>query len=45
MLALTLGIQAIDMYIADDPSIESMKLSTTEWEILKSIECVLEVCS
>ena len=39
------GIQAIEMYIANEPSIESMKLSATDWELLEGIECVLEVRS
>ena len=32
------------MYFANEPSIESMRLSAMDWELLESIECVLEVC-
>jgi hypothetical protein len=31
------------MYFANEPSIESMRLTATDWELLESIEGVLEV--
>ena len=40
---LILDIKAIEMYFANEPSIKSMKLSATDWELLESIEGVLEV--
>ncbi len=42
---LILDIKAVDMYFTNEPSIESMRLSAMDWELLESIECVLEVCS
>ncbi len=42
---LILDIKAVDMYFANELSIESMRLSAMDWELLESIECVLEVCS
>jgi hypothetical protein len=32
------------MYFANESSIESMKLTATDWELLESVEGVLEVC-
>ncbi|KAH9012216.1 hypothetical protein EDB83DRAFT_2321967 [Lactarius deliciosus] len=34
--------KAVDMYFANDSAIKSMKLSTTDWELLEGIEVVLE---
>ena len=44
LIVLILDIKAVDMYFATDSSIENMRLTTTDWELLESIECVLEVC-
>jgi hypothetical protein len=43
--ALTLGIQAVDMYFANEPSLEYMKLNKTDWDFLEGMETVLAVCS
>lgn len=42
---LTLGIQAVDMYFVNDPSIEHMRLSAAEWDELENIQGTLQVCS
>ena len=44
LIVLILDIKAVDMYFATDSSIENMRLTTTDWELLESIECILEVC-
>ena len=44
LIVLNLGIKAVDMYFATESSIENMRLTATDWELLESIECVLEVC-
>ena len=44
LIVLILDIKAVDMYFATDSSIKNMRLTTTDWELLESIECVLEVC-
>ena len=31
------------MYMATETPLQSMRLSGTDWELLESIECVLEV--
>ena len=43
LIVLILDIKAVDMYFATESSIESMRLTTTDWELLESIEGVLEV--
>ena len=40
---LILDIKAVDMYFANESTIESMRLTATDWELLESIEGVLEV--
>ena len=44
LIVLNLGIKAVDMYFATESSIENMRLTATDWELLESIKCVLEVC-
>jgi hypothetical protein len=42
---LILDFKAVDMYFANESSsIESMRLTATDWELLESIEGVLEAC-
>jgi hypothetical protein len=43
--ALTLGIQAVVMYFANNASIQTMELSATDWKRAEALECVLWVCS
>jgi hypothetical protein len=43
LIVLILDIKAVDMYFATESSIESMRLTTTDWELLESIEGILEV--
>ena len=42
--ALILDNKAVDAYFATNASTESMKLTASDWELLESVESVLEVC-
>ena len=44
IIVLILDIKAVDMYFASELSIGNMRLTTTDWELLESIEGVLEMC-